>query len=128
MTDFTEIWIFYSRNLIFFSVFGVDTVSLEDLWATANQADFYNVTDKLEISPFVDFTVSDGEKVPSIIFPKFNNYPIRDDFENHLAEAVIPFNVAGLKDFDGKFCACSKFFHQKCMMKTFHSFTDEHLF
>lgn len=86
-----------------FSVFGVDTVSLEDLYASSTQSDSVNSTEKMEVSPFVEITAANGMKTPSIIFPKFNNYPIREDFENHLAEAIIPFNVAGIKDLDGKF-------------------------
>lgn len=89
--------------VFFSSVFGVDTVSLEDLWASSLSDDeTANMTSTMEISPYVEFSLTDGFKAPSIIFPKFNNYPIRDDFENHLAEAIIPFNVAGLKDFDSK--------------------------
>lgn len=87
----------------------MDTVSLEDLWLSSNQANTDNETDVMEISPYVEFTLADGMKIPSIIFPKFNNYPIRDDFENHLAEAIIPFNVAGIKEFDSKYfkyCYC----------------------
>lgn len=92
----------YCEILKHFSVFGVDTVSLEDLYASSSQSVTINSTEKMEISPYIEFTAADGMKTPSIIFPKFNNYPIRDDFEHHLAEAIIPFNVAGIKELDGK--------------------------
>ncbi|GIY99160.1 protocadherin-like wing polarity protein stan [Caerostris extrusa] len=54
----------------------------------------------LDVSPFVEFYVNDGTEIPSVIFPKYNNYPIRENVESLSAEIIIPFNSIGIDKFD----------------------------
>ncbi|GFW16199.1 protocadherin-like wing polarity protein stan [Trichonephila clavipes] len=78
-------------------VFGVDTVSSADVWISST---IENETRYLDVSPFVEFNVRDGEETPFAIFPKYNNYPIRENFEKNSAEIILPFSSIGIKKFD----------------------------
>ncbi|KAG8198293.1 hypothetical protein JTE90_021547 [Oedothorax gibbosus] len=77
-------------------VFGVDTVSATDVW-TKSVSTSENKTINLDVSPFVELTTKGGVQMPSVIFPKYNNYPLREDFDSHDTEIIIPVEDIGIK-------------------------------
>lgn len=83
-------------------MFGVDTVSATDVW-TKSVPTSENETIHLDVSPFVEVTLKDGLQIPSVIFPKYNNYPLREDFDSHATEIIIPVDDIGIKINEGKY-------------------------
>ncbi|CAL1267158.1 unnamed protein product [Larinioides sclopetarius] len=81
-------------------VFGVDTVSSSDVWISSDVQNSENETKNLDVSPFMELHAADGAQKPSVIFPKYNNYPIRENFESHSAEIILPLKSIGIRHFD----------------------------
>lgn len=74
----------------------MDTLSSTEIWHSSNMETNVNETRYLDVSPFAEFNMIDG--VPFVVFPKYNNYPLRED---HSVEIMLSFNKLGIKTFHG---------------------------
>ncbi|GIX77506.1 cadherin EGF LAG seven-pass G-type receptor 2 [Caerostris extrusa] len=91
-----------SKNM----VFGLDTVSASELWSfpTANANRNGNMSQ--ETSQFLD--MSDLDDGPSVLIPKYNNFPKCKKFSDDITRAMIPLKHLNIKSLEGKIFLSSK--------------------
>ncbi|GFV09493.1 protocadherin-like wing polarity protein stan [Trichonephila clavipes] len=89
---FTEPFEVTSKNM----VFGLDTVSASELWSfPPSESSGVNMTLNAETSQFVD--LSDPEDGPSVLIPKYNNFPKCKKFSDDTTRAILPLKNLNIK-------------------------------
>lgn len=82
-----------------YMVFGLDTVSTDELWDIPKSLQsFINRTSLIHSSVpsvYLDYSLQDAG--PSVTIPKYNNYPIRKHHIDDITRAVIPVKSLGIK-------------------------------
>ncbi|XP_035231471.1 protocadherin-like wing polarity protein stan isoform X2 [Stegodyphus dumicola] len=91
---FTEPFEVASKNM----VFGLDTVSASELWCLPpgqENTNFANASLSPEMSKFVE--VIDMEEGPSVLIPKYNNFPVRQKYMDDVTRAIVPLKNLNIK-------------------------------
>ncbi|CAL1293860.1 unnamed protein product [Larinioides sclopetarius] len=93
---FTEPFEVTSKNM----VFGLDTVSVSELWSYPHGSEHTarNTTLTPETSQFVD--ISDPDDGPSVLIPKYNNFPKCKKFSDDITKAFIPLKILNIKSIE----------------------------
>ncbi|KAG8196303.1 hypothetical protein JTE90_013791 [Oedothorax gibbosus] len=95
LDTFTEPFEVSSQNM----VFGLDTVSASELWSYPPHYDLsssHNLTLTPETSQFVEVS-SDPEEGPSVVIPKYNNFPKSKVLGDEVTRAFIPLRNLNIK-------------------------------
>lgn len=89
---------------MYFTVFGLDTVSASELWSyppgyetTVN----FNASFSPETSKFLE--INDPEEGPAVFIPKYNNIPVRRRYMDDVTKAIISLKNLNVKPPDGEF-------------------------
>ncbi|KAF8796749.1 Cadherin EGF LAG seven-pass G-type receptor 2 like protein [Argiope bruennichi] len=93
---FTEPFEVTSKNM----VFGLDTVSSSELWSypPGSERAAHNASTTPEKSQFVD--ASDPDDGPSVLIPKYNNFPKCKKFTDDITRAFIPLKILNIKSIE----------------------------
>ncbi|XP_023244632.1 protocadherin-like wing polarity protein stan isoform X2 [Centruroides sculpturatus] len=91
---FTKPFEIASKNMIF----GLDTISTAELWGYSILRDNNkNSTYSLHPEPSAYLEIFHEDSGPSVIIPKYNNYPVRKHYADDITRAIIPLKTIGVK-------------------------------